>query len=35
MTKTSTSQKVLKAMRIYLEREENFDGVSSKDLWQH
>lgn len=35
MIKTSTSQKVLKAMRIYLAKEENADGVSSKNLWEH
>ena len=35
MAKISTTQKVLKAMEIYLDREENFAGVSSKDLWKH
>lgn len=35
MSKISTSQKVLKAMEIYLGREENLGGVSSKQLWQH
>lgn len=30
MSKISTSQKVLKAMRIFLDKEENKDGVTGK-----
>lgn len=35
MSKISTSQKVLKAMRIFLDKEENKDGVTSKELWNY